>query len=785
MKIKSACIKCGSKTYFLILFSAILISTALGFSQGSLAQMASEDGSIESSPAGEIIKEIKIIGNNRIETELIELNIGTKAGENLQLQQVQEDIRALYNLGYFENVVVEYESDEEGVTLFYVVDEKPVLVDLRIRGNDDIKTDDIKEVMTVREGRIIDLREVAATQEAIKRLYSQKGFVGTEVSYQIEPLDIGTVGLYYDISEGQTAFIKKVEFRGNVNIRDDKFKDRIYSRPRGFLSFITKRGLFNVEEIRRDSERIRAVYLDNGFLDVSVSPPDITYLEDEEGYKVTFNIEEGPQYTVGNISVSGELVEDEETLLSVVKLEPGNIFSSLELSNDISRLTTFYGDRGFAFANVNPRIQVNPEDLSVDVDFELEKSHKVFIRHIDILGNTRTRDRVVRRELTLQEQQPYSASKLQAARRQVTRLGFFEDNVEVNTRRVPGEEDTLDVDIRVEERPTGFFSVAGGFSSVEKILFAGQIQESNLFGYGKRVSLNAQIGGVTQIFSLNYQDLNFMGTDWTFDFTVFLQERRFRDFDRDALGFNVGVGRRIYRDLRARIAYRYENVEIDNIRRRARLILSETDRTISSGIFGLIWDSRNNFLDPTEGNLTRTFIEYAGPFGGNTDFIKYTASSTHWVPFWRDTFFQLKGQYGIISLKDTGEDLVIGERFFLGGPNSLRGFKFRRVGPRVPTEDGDFVIIGGVQQMLFSADYVFPLLPDAGLRGVVFFDIGNVFNDGENITVNPSDLKRNVGFGFRWLSPLGPLRLEVGIPVGDREVGEDSFEIQFSVGNLF
>ena len=197
------------------------------------------------------------------------------------------------------------------------------------------------------------------------------------------------------------------------------------------------------------------------------------------------------------------------------------------------------------------------------------------------------------------------------------------------------------------------------------------------------------------------------------------------------------------------------------------------------------WSTRNNLLDPTAGNITRSTIEYAGPFGGDTDFIKYTFSSRYWQPLFYGTFVTIRGLYGIIDLQNTGDDLVVGERFFLGGPNSLRGFAFRRVGPRVPTEDGDFVIIGGVQQLLVSVDYVFPILPAAGLRGVIFYDMGNAFNDGEKFTVNPADLRNDFGAGVRWLSPLGPLRLEVGIPIGDRLPDEDSFEVQFTIGSLF
>ena len=739
----------------------------------------------QSDKSQNIISEILISGNKRVETELISLNINSKVGSEYSEEDVLSDIKSIYRLGFFDDVSVEKETLDEGVKLFYIVVEKPVVVDLRILGNDDINDDDIAGVIQFEEGKIINLKKVDESLIAIKSLYSQRGLVGTTVDYDIEPKGDGTVGVTYNIREGKKAYIKKVRFSGNENIESKKIKDRIYSQKKGIFSFVTQKGVYNEEEIKRDSERIRAVYLDNGYLDAKVSKPELNYLDDEDGYEVLFKIEEGNQYSIENIYFQGEGEGNEEKLSSLISLNPGDIFSSSKLSSDIAKITTFYGDKGFAFANVNPKFNLRRENLLVNITYEIEAGDEISIRNIDIVGNTRTRDKVIRRQISLQEQQLFNSSKVQSIKGQVTRLGFFEDNVEVETNRVPDEENLLDVNVKVQEKPTGFFSIAGGFSSVETVIFAGQVQESNLFGYGKSGSLNAQIGGVTKIFSINYQDLNFLDTRWTFNASAFKNDREFRDFDRDAFGGTIGFGRHLYKNLRSNITYRYEKLDIQDVDRDARLIITESKRTVSSLRWGLVWDSRNNFLDPTAGNLTRTSLEYAGPFGGDTDFIRYTASSRFWLPFWKSTYFSFLGRYGFLDLKDTGDDLVVGERFFLGGPNSLRGYAFRRVGPRVPTEDGDFVIVGGVQELLLQVDYIFPLLPSAGVKGVIFADIGEVFNDGEDLTLNPSDLRRDVGFGFRWLSPLGPLRLDIGFPIGDRLPDEDAFEIQFTVGSLF
>lgn len=499
---------------------------------------------------------------------------------------------------------------------------------------------------------------------------------------------------------------------------------------------------------------------------------------------MSFSIEEGVQYKVSTITFSGELAGDQDEIRPNLKLLPDSVFSSFVLQSDIGKITDFYGDKGYAFANVTPDVRLDKGNNLVSVDYSIEKGKEVYIRNINILDNTRTRDHVVRRELSLQEQSLYSVSKLRAARYEAARLGYFEENIEVLTHRVEGTDDLLDVDVKVEERPTGFFSFGGGVSSVENFLFAGQIQESNLFGYGKTLSLDAQVGGVTKALSLNYRDPYFLGTNWLLDISIYAHDRDYRDFERAARGISLGVGRRIKRNFQVRVFQEFSQQDVHNVRGDALLVLSETERTIVSTGVGLSWDTRNNYLDPTKGLLLSTAVEYAGLFAGNTDFIKYNATAKSWIPFWKGTYFAAKANYGLLHLIDAGDDLVVEERFFLGGPNTLRGFRYRRVGPRRPTDTGGYVIIGGVQQVLASLDFVVPLSKTVGLKAVAFFDIGNAF-DQDEFSLNPSNLRKDAGFGIRWISPLGPMKLDIGFPIGERLRDEEKYEVQFTIGNLF
>lgn len=735
--------------------------------------------------AQEKIVSVEIEGNRRIETEVITEAIHTKPGDTYSLESVRDDIKSIFKLGFFDDVRAYTERTKGGVRLIYRVFEKPVLVDIRIKGNDKKDTKDIEEVIDLKEGRIVELAKVNSSLDAIRKLYAQDGYVGTEVDTDIEPRGEGTVSVTFNIKEGKKAFVKKVVFDGNRSIKRKELLKGIFTKTKWFLSIFTNRGLYNEEEIMRDSDRIRGIYLDHGYIDAKVTSPDIEYNKKLGGYVVTFRIEEGNKYHVGTLNITGDIIAPKEDLLMLLKLKSGEPFSSGLLSKDISALTTYYGDKGYAFANVEPKFAKDAKAKTLNITFQVEKGKQVHIRYIDIAGNTRTRDKVIRRRIPIEESELFNASKIQAIRPRIFRLGYFEDNIQVATQRVEDSDDLLDINVKVAEKPTGFFSVAGGFSSVETFIFSGSVQEANLFGYGKNLSLSVQLGGVTRLFLLNYMDPNFLDTDWTFELLGFSTQRRFRDFRRSSFGGSLTLGRRLWRALNGRFTYRFERNKVNRVDRVAALLITTNRRSVSSVAAGLVWDSRNNILDPSSGGLTRVGVENAFNFlGGNTEFTRYTLSSSRFFPLPFKSVLALSGEYGLIKLRNVGNDLVVSERFFQGGPNSLRGFKFRRVGPRVATDDGDFVIIGGTQELLLRSDLIFPISQQFGLKGAVFFDQGNVFNDNESLSINPSKLRKDYGIGIRWVSPFGPLRLDVGFPLGKRLPGESKFEIQFSAGNL-
>ena len=418
--------------------------------------------SLKSSDGSEII-EIIILGNRRIETELIRSSIMVSKGDMLSSSAVSDDIKNIFKLGYFDDVVAEIDKTEDGIILIYKLKEKPVIVDIRINGNDEISTENITEVLSINEGQIVEITDLNNTIESVRKLYAERGIIPTEVDYSIEPRGEGTIELNIDIKEGKKAYIKEVILQGNESIKSDDIKDKIYSKPKGIFSFISSKGLYRPEEIDRDSDRIRVAYLDQGYLDVNVSQPEKVYSEEEEGYVITFRIEEGQQYKVASVNVEGELIATYEELVGLLKLKQGEIFRSSYVGDDINILTTYYGNKGYAFANVDPRIIPNRNSLEVDASFIIEKGKEVYVRRIDIVGNARTRDKVIRREIPIQEQSLYNASQISAIKPRIFRRGYFEEDIQVDTERVEGIDDQVDININVKEKPTGFFSVAEWF----------------------------------------------------------------------------------------------------------------------------------------------------------------------------------------------------------------------------------------------------------------------------------------------------------------------------------
>ncbi len=484
---------------------------------------------------------------------------------------------------------------------------------------------------------------------------------------------------------------------------------------------------------------------------------------------------------MGKVSFSGDLEYPDETLRGSVGLPPGAAFSSDAYRAAVDSLTDLYGDIGYAFVEVNPRTQRHEDRLLLDLDFHILKGEPVHIGRIEIRGNDKTHDRVIRREMRLDEGELYNRRLLNRSRAKINALDFFE-TVNLNSHRRPGT-DLLDIDIEVAEKATGSFSVGAGFSSADGIIGMVSVSQKNFLGLGYQLSLAANFGTSQETYSFSFNNPRVFDSNVYAGFDVYKSYREYTDYDKDAIGFALKLGTALGEDWRTRWTYRWEEADVKNIDAGASEDIQDQEGiTVTSSITPtLTYDTRDNPWDPSAGTKVDLGVEWAGGvLLGDNEFIKNDVDFSHYRPLWFGHVFMTHAAVGyMFPLND--KDLPIFERYYLGGINSLRGYDTRSVGPKDPDADNDDTI-GGDKMVQFNLEYIFPLIPEAKVKGVLFFDAGNAWDEGEMYF--DSKLFKSVGAGVRWLSPMGPLRLEWGY-VLDRRPEDAQSQWEFSVGGYF
>ncbi len=722
------------------------------------------------------IRMVTVAGNQRIETEAIKLRIKTKSGDLFDQAKLREDLTEIYKMGYFKEVRIEAEDTPQGRDVVFVVAEKPTINKVVIRGAKIISEDDVRATMTTKQYAILQRSVLKEDVEKIRALYRDKGYYDAEVTYEVEPVKGNRADVRFLIKEKEKLYVRKITFTGNQHFSDDELKDVIKTSEKGFFFWLTSSGILKREKLEVDADRLAGFYLNHGFMDVRVGRPEVTY--DEEGIYINFPIDEGLRFRVGKVDVAGESIEPENNLLSIINFSKEKYFNREVLAKDLENLTGFYTSRGYAFAEVEPNIRRDLTQETVDVVYEIKKGELVEFGRIEIIGNTKTRDKVIRRELKVVEGARYSKADLERSVHNLRRLDYFEET-EMDTTR--GESpDRMNVDVKVKEKPTRFISLGAGYSSADEFFMMAQIAERNLFGRGQTLNFQAQLGTVANRFTLKLNE------PWLFDIPLSMTvegynwSRDYDEFEKDSWGGRVAFSYAVWDYTRLYLSYSFDDAEVKHVSQYAAKIIRDQEGTLvtSSISSTLRRDSRDHHFLTTRGSDNSVTVDYAGGgLGGDAGFIKAVANSSWYFPLFWDCIGFLHGKTGYVT--ETDGILPIYERFFLGGINSIRSFKSGDVSPRDP-ESGDR--IGGNKMVLFNAEFLFPLIKEQGVRGVFFFDAGNAYDNGEAIDF--SDLKFAAGAGMRWYSPMGPIRLEWGYNLNPKE-GEDTSNWQFSMGIFF
>jgi outer membrane protein insertion porin family len=753
---------------------------------------------VDSRPLGPKLDRVAITGNRRVEEEAIRVQIRSQPGTRLNEETVDSDVRALYRMGFFDNIEAELNEENGQWVLTYKVTERPLIHEVHIEGNKKVTREDLDGAFKTRPNTILEPDKIRHGIDEAKKLYEKKGYLDATITYDTKPVGDGEVVLTYTVDEGKVVRISDLVFEGNRAFTSSELGKVMQTKEAWIFSFITNAGNLDNDVLKTDIERLTAFYYDHGYIDVKIDEPVVE--REKDGLKVTIKIDEGQQYKVGTVDITGDMLPDMVKARAKLSLAQGEVFRTSKLRDDISALTEIYGDQGYAFVNVTPDTSVNPSEKTVDVSYKVSKGPAVTIDKIDITGNTKTRDKVIRRELRLQEQQRFSGSALRKSQERLRRLGYFED-VNITTRKADSE-DRLDLLVDVKEASTGSFSAGAGISSGENFLFNVRLSEINLFGRGQRLVLNVDFGQLRRNFSLDFTEPYFLDTELTTGFSLFKWQLFFDEFTRGGTGVSV---RALYpltalgveslagyslEDTRLGLEYRLEQAEISNVSPTAAAAITTSQGTsLTSSLTPRIFrDTRSHPFDPTSGSLQDVSFEWAG-LGGQSKFIKAEARGRWYYPFykspaWGTFVFSFGSNFGY-GLGYSGEkDLPLFERYFPGGINSVRGFRILSMGPRnnVINSFGTLTQrdpIGGSSQLIFNNEVIFPIVESLGLKGVAFVDAGNAFAASDPLDM--TQMRVTTGGGFRWLSPIGPLRIEVGIPINPH-VGDDKQAVMFSFG---
>ena len=699
----------------------------------------------------------------------------------LRAGELSKDMKNIYKMGYFEDIRVEAETTEGGKAVVFHVQEKPTIRKISFSGNHVFKSEKLQENLSVSTGSILNIFTIKSNIEQLEAMYKDKNYHNVKIGYTAHTRDNNQADIEFTIEEGEKVRIKEIAFQGNTTYSDKTLKKLIGTSEKGFFSWITSSGELDRQELSQDAARIMGHYQTNGFIHAKVAEPVIDF-EDQWIY-ITFKIEEGKQFTVGTIDIDGELIVPKEKLMPGLQISKAPFFNRETVRKDIIWLTDLYSDVGFAHADISPLTKENKEFHIVDITYTISKGDKVYFENIDISGNTRTRDKVIRRELRIYEQEVYSGSRLKRSVRNLNRLDFFED-VKVDTPEGSAA-DKMNVKVEVVEKPTGTFTFGAGYSTVDDFFVSGSISQRNLFGRGQILKLSGQVGGSSDLYNLGFTE------PWLFDIplsgtiNIYRTNRDYDTYDRMSNGGGVGFSYPVFDYTRASIYYRYDVTDISEIEDDASDNIKDLEGTNATSAVStsINYDSRDRAFNTTEGQDHSLTFTYAG-LGGDIGFYKVVGKIGWYVPLYKGLSTFLHAESGYVK-EISGYTLPDYEKFYLGGMNSVRGFDFQGINIKTINSDGEVSEEGGEQYVQFNVELTYPLFKDLGIIGVVFYDTGNVYGPDDQIDFG--DLRQAAGYGIRWYSPIGPIRIEGGHILDPREEdGEDSsVNWEFSMGGAF
>jgi outer membrane protein insertion porin family len=722
-----------------------------------------------------VVKDVVVQGNRRIQEAVILGRVGTRIGGQFSPTRLAEDIRAIFSLGYFDDVQLKVEDFEGGVKVAFVVVERPFVRDIQFAGNKKADAVALTEKIDLKLGAVYNPVEVTRAAEKIKEYYEEEGYFEVQVTPDAVKLPDGDVAVTFRIAEGRKMTIEEIVIEGAKGVSPKQIKEVMATKERQFYIL---RGTVERQKLDDDRDRIVALYNDHGYIQARVESADV--IIDRERARVTVKIVvvEGPQFTVGGVDVTGNNVVPVEEVRRRIKFKTGDVFSRSKLRDSLAAIAALYGTIGRASADINPQVSQDTTNRRVNVTFEINEGPEVFVERINISGNTRSQETILRREIPMHEGDFFTTAKLERARQKLTNLGYF-DQVKATTS--PGSsKDKIVVNIEVTEKPTGLFSIGGGYSSTDSFIATLDLSQRNFLGRGWEVFLRVRAGASTQQGTIGFTE------PWLFDrplsagFDLFNNRRVYDDFTVNSAGGDIRFGHPIGDFSRWNLIYRLTQDDVSDVAEGDSTLKSEEGTRITSMIGGAVTrDTRDSVFEPTRGTVAGVGLDFAGVGFGDSKFIRTAANLAAFHNPWLDHVISGRALVGY-QIGWSNDPVPLFERFYLGGPNSLRGWKARQISPEDPQGNK----VGGTIQLLATIEYSVPLF--FNIRAALFFDFGQVYGPDTSFgtTFDLADLRYDAGLSLRWASPFGPLRIDYGIKL-DRRKDESLGQFHFAVGAPF
>jgi len=733
-----------------------------------------------------IVKDIRVEGIQRTDAGTVFSYLPVKVGDTLDEAKATEAIKALYATGFFKDVKL---KSENGV-LIVEVDERPAIAQISINGAKEFEKDKLIEGLKqagISESRIFSRSLLDRAEQELKRQYISRGKYAVKITTTTTPLERNRVAINFDINEGRTARIKKVSFVGNEKFKDSELRGILVLRKPDLLSWFTKNDQYSKQKLSADLETLRSYYLDRGYLEFNIESTQVSITPDLRDIYITINVTEGDQYTVSDIKVAGEPLLPEEEIHKLILLKSGKVFERQKLTESIKLITDRLGDDGYAFANINASPEVDHENRQAAFTFFIDPGRRVYIRRINITGNDRTRDEVIRREFRQMEGAWHSTKNINISKQRIDRLAFF-NSVNVETPAVPNKTDQVDINVKVEERPTGSIMFGAGYSDRQGIILNGSISQNNIFGTGNFLSLDVNTGAINKTYAASFTNPYFTVNGVSLGFDVYRRDldtrplSRVGTFKTETTGAGIRMGIPIAENDIVSLGLAAENTNLGvfaDSPQRYRDFVNEFGKSTNNFPLSLSWarDRRDSAIWTTSGTTHRLFGEVSVP-GGDLNYYKLSYHQKWFYPISENLTLMLNGEFGYGD-GYTGKSLPFFKNFFAGGNNSVRGYDLNSLGPR----DERNLSLGGSKRIVGNIEVLFPvpfMKGDRSLRLSTFLDGGTVF--AKNIDFNL--MRYSAGIALTWISPMGPLKVSVAEPLNDQP--SDRLQaFQFMFGQQF